>query len=64
MENSNYYTSITKEWFGFFDSDLERLLGNEVFLSYSVYFKNCKKKKCALHKLMKHLESDKLLPDY
>lgn len=43
MENSNYYTSIKKEWFGFFDSDLERLLGNEVFLSYSVYFKNCKK---------------------
>ena len=34
--------SIKKEWFGFFDSDLERLLGNEVFLSYSVYFKNCK----------------------
>lgn len=33
------------------------------FLSYSVYFKNCKKK-CALHQLMKHLESDKLLPDY
>lgn len=63
MENSNYYTSIKKEWFGFFDSDLERLLGNEVFLSYSVYFKNCKKK-CALHQLMKHLESDKLLPDY
>lgn len=43
MENSNYYIFIIKEWFGFFDSDLERLLGNEVFLSYLVYFKNCKK---------------------
>lgn len=64
MENSNYYTSIKKEWFGFFDSDLERLLGNEFFLVTRYISKIVKKKRCALHQLMKHLESDKLLPDY
>lgn len=46
MENSNYYTSIKKEWFGFFDSDLERLLGNEVFFKLLGIFQKMLKKVC------------------